>query len=100
MAIEIASPGQSRKQLREDCEWYVANGVALALLLDPEPEAILVFRPARPRSGSRAPTLLDCGDVLPGFQFAVGDLYAAVRLDLTLRLARLGAGRGGADVLE
>jgi Uma2 family endonuclease len=45
IAIEIASPGQSRRQLREDCEWYVANGVGLALLIDPEDEAILVYWP-------------------------------------------------------
>jgi Uma2 family endonuclease len=32
MVIEIASPGQSRRQLQPDCAWYVANGVRLAHL--------------------------------------------------------------------
>jgi Uma2 family endonuclease len=81
VAIEIASPGQSRRQLRDDCEWYVANGVALALLLDPEHQSVLVYRPGTPAQRLQGTDVLDFGDGLPGFQFVVGDLYAAVRLD-------------------
>jgi Uma2 family endonuclease len=81
VAIEIASPGQSRKQLREDCAWYVANGVPLALLLEPEDETILVYRPGNPPERLHGADVLHFGDVLPGFQFVVGELYAAVRLD-------------------
>ena len=81
VAIEIASPRQSRKQLREDCEWYVANGVLLALLLDPENRSILVYRPGTTPQRLQGADVLDVGDVLPGFQRVVGELYAAVRLD-------------------
>ncbi|HLH23851.1 MAG TPA: Uma2 family endonuclease [Chloroflexota bacterium] len=81
VAVEIASPEQSRRQLRDDCEWYVANGVALALLLDPDDESILVYRPNTAAVRLRGTDLVDFGDELPGFHFVVGELFAAARLD-------------------
>jgi Uma2 family endonuclease len=81
IAVEIASPGQSRKQLRDDCAWYVANGVALALLVDPESETILSYRPHAAPARLQGADVVDFGDALPGFQFVVQDLFAAARLD-------------------
>lgn len=81
VAIEVASPDQSRKQLRDDCAWYVANGVALAPLVDPEKKSVLVYRAGvepEPREGS---DVVDFGDALPGFRFVVRDLFAAARLE-------------------
>src|SRR5438067_1792017 len=81
MAIEIASPGQSRKRLGADCEWYVANGVGLALLVDPNDESIVVYPPGAPPQKLRGSDRLDFGDTLPGLQFVVQELFDAVRLD-------------------
>ncbi|HLH23820.1 MAG TPA: Uma2 family endonuclease [Chloroflexota bacterium] len=81
IAIEIASPDQSRRQLRDDCAWYVANGVALALLVDPESETILAYRPNAAPEPLQGAAVVDFGDALPGFQFVVRDLFAAARLD-------------------
>jgi Uma2 family endonuclease len=75
IAIEIASPGQSRRQLRADCEWYVANGVPLALLLDPDDETILSYRLGMPVQRLSGADVLECGDVLAGFHFVVADLF-------------------------
>lgn len=81
IAIEIASTGQSRRQLRDDCAWYVANGVGLALLVDPEDETILAYRPdVAPRTLQGA-DVLDFGDLLPGFRLVVEQLFEAARLD-------------------
>ncbi|HEY7067918.1 MAG TPA: Uma2 family endonuclease [Chloroflexota bacterium] len=79
VAIEIASPGQSRRQLRDDCAWYVANGAELALLIDPDDERILVYRPGAEPQRRQGDDVVDFGDALPGFQFVVRDLFEAVR---------------------
>jgi Uma2 family endonuclease len=81
IAVEIASPGQSRKQLRDDCEWYVANCVALALLVDPESESVLAYRPNATPERLQGTDVVDFGLALPGFQFVIQDLFAAARLD-------------------
>jgi Uma2 family endonuclease len=81
IAIEIASPGQSRKQLQDDCAWYVANGVSLSLLVQPDEKSIVVHAPGaapRPLHGSDR---LDFGSALPGFGFVVQELFEAIRLD-------------------
>ena len=81
VAVEIASPGQSRPQLREDCEWYVANGVRLALLFYPERQAIGVYVPGAAPRILQGADRLDFGDALPGFGFVVQELFNSVRLD-------------------
>jgi Uma2 family endonuclease len=62
------------------CLWYVANGVALALLVDPADRSVLLFRPdAMPiaRSGTEQ---LDLGDILPSFALTVEELFASLRI--------------------
>ena len=81
VAIEIASPGQSRRQLREDCAWYVANGVVLALLVLPPDQSIEVYRPGEAPQTLRGSDRVEFGDALAGFGFSVGELFEAARLD-------------------
>jgi Uma2 family endonuclease len=81
VAVEIASPGQSRRQLREDCEWYVANGVRLALLVYPDQEVIVAYRPGAAPQRLQGADVLDFGDAVPGYQFVVQELFEAARLD-------------------
>src|SRR5687767_4683780 len=45
VAIEILSPEQHRADLIAKCEWYVAHGAALALLVDPDDRSVMAFRP-------------------------------------------------------
>ena len=51
--IEIRSPGQRVKPLREKMEEYIANGVKLGWLIDPVSRTVEIYRPGR------APELLD-----------------------------------------
>ena len=55
--------------------------MALALLVDPESETILVYRPNTAPERLQGAAVVDFGDALPGFQFVVRDLFAAARLD-------------------
>ena len=78
LAIEIVSPDQSLRELDARCRWYVANGVVVALLTNPDDETVRERRPGtEPRvlSGS---DVLDLGDALPGFTLVVGELFAVL----------------------
>lgn len=43
LIVEIASPGQSISALVRRCLWYVQEGVAVALLVDPDDRSVLVL---------------------------------------------------------
>jgi Uma2 family endonuclease len=78
IAIEIVSPEQSVRELTAKCRWYVANGVRIALLVDPERERVTVFRPNAESRTLRGTDRIDLDDVLPGFQLSVDELFAAL----------------------
>jgi Uma2 family endonuclease len=80
IAVEIASPGQSVNFLTRRCAWYCANGVAVALLVDPEDESVLAFRPNQPPRALRGRELIDLDDVLPGFKLSVRQLFDSLQL--------------------
>lgn len=80
IAVEIRSPGQTRRSQIDRCRWYVANGVQISLMLDHHDETVRRFVPG-------AQTLLAGDDwidlelVLPGLRLSVRQLFAALRLD-------------------
>lgn len=80
IAIEIASPEQSVNALVRRCLWYVANGVHLALLVDPADESVLAFRTDRPPSAWRGADTIDLTEFLPDFDLTVQGLLAALHL--------------------
>ena len=56
IAIEIVSPAQSRAELIRKCQWYVAHGVSLALLVDPDRRRWTWSAPGSRLPSSAAPT--------------------------------------------
>ncbi|MBI2912225.1 MAG: Uma2 family endonuclease [Chloroflexi bacterium] len=80
IAVEIVSPGQSVNAQVRRCLWYVANGVAVALLVDPADESVLLFRPDQPPRPLHGPEAIDLGDLLPGFQLSVQALFDSLKL--------------------
>jgi Uma2 family endonuclease len=80
IAIEIVSPEQSVNALVRRCLWYVANGVAIALLVDPSDESVLVFRPNQAPVPLRGAEPIDLAEVLPGFQLTVQELFDSLTL--------------------
>ncbi len=80
VAVEIASPGQSRARLARRCRWYVEHGVSLGLLLDPEDRTVRVFRPGREPETLHEAHWIDCTDVVPGLEIPVQALFAALRV--------------------
>ncbi len=59
--IEVRSPEQRARPLREKMEEYIANGVQLAWLIDPMEHTVTIYRPGRAARTDRLPALLDEG---------------------------------------
>ena len=79
IAIEIVSPGQSVNRLVRRCVWYVANGVRLALLVDPDDRSVIVFDAEGRTRALEGADRMDFGVVLPGLQLSVQELFSFLR---------------------
>lgn len=81
LAFEVLSPLQSATDVLLRCLWYVSNGGSVAIYADPAQRLVVAFRPgaepiARIDAGS-----IDLGDVIPGFQLDIKELFAALIAD-------------------
>jgi Uma2 family endonuclease len=81
IAIEITSPEQSATSLVRKCVWYLAHGVRVALLVDPDDLTVLLFRPDAVPRPLRGDDAIDVADVLPGFELRVSELFAVLKAD-------------------
>jgi Uma2 family endonuclease len=79
LAVEIVSPDQSVTDLVVRCLWYVANGVRISLLIDPDRRSVMLFRPGAEPIAVRETGTLDLGDVIPSFVLDVADLFAELK---------------------
>ena len=79
-AIEIVSPHQSPNALLRRCVWYVENGVAFALLVDPTDRSIVRFEQEHAARVLRAADDIDFGADLRDFRLTVDEVFAALRL--------------------
>ncbi|MCC6615126.1 MAG: Uma2 family endonuclease [Anaerolineae bacterium] len=74
-AVEIKSPTDSLKTLREKVRYYLNNGTRLAWIVISEKQIVDVYAPDM-EDLLIATDMLDGGDVLPGFTMAVKDIFA------------------------
>jgi Uma2 family endonuclease len=79
ITIEIVSPGQSTNALVRRCLWYVAHEVQVALLVDPEDESVLAFRPQGRMDVWHGVDRIDVSEVLPDFDLTVEHLFSVLR---------------------
>jgi Uma2 family endonuclease len=75
LAVEIKSPDDSLKAVREKVRYYLANGVRLVWLVLPAQKVIEVYTPSEEFILTEADTLSG-GDVLPGFALSVREVFA------------------------
>jgi Uma2 family endonuclease len=80
VAIEIVSPKQSRRKLRDQCQWYVDHGAGASLLVDPRDYSIVLFLPSLPPRRLLGTDEIDFGAVIPGLRLVVQDLFDSLRL--------------------
>jgi Uma2 family endonuclease len=75
LAIEIKSPDDTYKKLREKADYYLANGTKVVWLIYPDKQMVEVLTQDDFQI-LRAGETLDGGDLLPGFTMKVDDIFA------------------------
>lgn len=74
LAVEIQSPDDSIKKLREKARYYLANGTRILWLVLTTKRIVEVYTPDDEYVLTEGDTL-DGGDVLPGFKLAVKAIF-------------------------
>jgi Uma2 family endonuclease len=75
LCVEVRSPDQSRRKLREKAGEYLRTGVRMVWVVDPDDQTVTVYRQpgeGREFSGDAA---ISGEDVLPGFQCRVAEFF-------------------------
>jgi Uma2 family endonuclease len=80
IAIEILSPGQRINQQIRRCLSFLAAGVRLAVLVDPQDEMVLIVRPGGQIVALQRGDVLDLGDAIPNLRLDVSAVFDALLL--------------------
>ena len=78
LAVEIQSPSDSIKKMREKAQYYLANGCRMVWLVFPAKRYIEVYQPDNEMEVMLGNDLLDGGAILPGFTMSVTDVFDGV----------------------
>jgi Uma2 family endonuclease len=79
LAVEVASPSDRLNEMRLKVRDYLDAGSRMVWVVLPELQMILVYLADAPVRELGSDDMLDGGDVLPGFQVRVGQLFAIER---------------------
>lgn len=76
LCVEIRSASNTRRSLREKAAEYLAAGVRMVWVVDPEDQSVTVYR--KPNRGVTLwdDQILEGEEVLPGFQCKVSEFFA------------------------
>lgn len=74
-AAEIRSPSDALGDVRAKMAAYIANGVRLGWLIDPEAKAVEIYRPGREPERLVTPTSVSGEGVLPGFTLDLAEIF-------------------------
>jgi Uma2 family endonuclease len=75
LVVEVISPSNRRAEMEEKTRLYLNAGVELLWWFDPDRETVAVHRPAAERNMLTKRDILAGGDVLPGFQIPLAELF-------------------------
>lgn len=75
LAVEVLSPEDRPGDVQEKVEEYLARGVPLVLVVDPDDRTIALFRPAMPAVRLSADDILDLSPVMSAFRCSVRDIF-------------------------
>jgi len=76
LVVEVLSPDDRRVKVREKIRQYVAAGVKLVWLVDPDLRIVTVYRGSLRGVEHDETDTLDGGDVLPEFSCKVADFFS------------------------
>jgi Uma2 family endonuclease len=75
LAIEIQSPDDTVKAMREKAAYYLANGTRLVWLVFPRKRYVEVYCPGEEMEVALGGDVLDGRNVLPGFTLSVEEIF-------------------------
>ena len=75
LVVEIVSPNDTPREVREKAEMWLAFGVGLAWVINPDTRTIDVHRRGHPILTLTDQDALDGLDILPGFTCPVSDIF-------------------------
>lgn len=76
LVVEVISPSDRAGQVLAKVNLYLTSGVPLLWLVDPEAQTVTVFTPDSPARVLSAPDTLTGGEVLPGFELPIHELFS------------------------
>ncbi len=75
LAVEVVSPGDRAEDIHDMVQEYLEAGTIMVLVLWPRRRSATMYVPGATAREFGAEDQLDGGDVLPGFQVKVNDLF-------------------------
>lgn len=79
LAVEVVSPGNSRREIEEKITEYLAAGVRLVWIIRPKQRTVTIHRASVEPMTLNENDTLDGQDVIPGFQYSVGRIFTRQR---------------------
>lgn len=77
LVVEVVSPNDLHSELDEKVDAYLADGVRLIWLVDPQRQKVTIYAPDQENPiVLKGDAVLDGGDVIPGFQIELSKLFA------------------------
>jgi Uma2 family endonuclease len=75
LCVEVISPSNKKKELREKIKEYFFANVKMVWVIDPEDRSITILRAPDEGRTLFDDAIVDGGDVLPGFSCKVSDMF-------------------------
>jgi len=75
LAVEVLSPNNTRAEIDERLRDFFSSGTQLAWIINPDSEPVEICHSLTKRSLVGSGAFLDGENLLPGFKFAIADLF-------------------------
>lgn len=79
LAVEVVSPGNTRREIEEKIEEYLAAGVRAVWIINPKRRTVTVHRANAEPVTLAESDILNGEDVVPGFQYTIARLFTRKR---------------------
>ena len=76
LAVEVLSPGNTKREMAEKVEAYFAAGARLVWIVNPKLKNVTVYRSLTDIATLTEKDMLEGGEVVPGFQIPVAEIFA------------------------
>ena len=73
--VELMSPSDRLEDQKEKMEEYIANGLRLGWLIDPDNKTVYIYRPGTAPEALKSPATLSGDPVLRGFLFNIAEIW-------------------------